>query len=142
MSARKSNKSVKPVQSDKTEGGVQSTEPVVVEPTEPVVPVVVGPTEAEIEATRIEKENKVVDLEAEIVKVSERLAELKKELRGLTKTKGSKKEGPTKMELATQLWKDNPGLARKDYVAKFMSELGLTLAGSRTYVQIIMTKNK
>lgn len=130
MAARKSNKSNVRVQSDKTEE--QTTAPVVV----------VGPTEEEIELARVEKENKIVDLESEIVKVSERLAELKKELRSLTKTSGAKKEGPTKMELATQYWKANQGLERKAYVAAFMSELGLTLAGARTYIQIIMTKNK
>lgn len=94
----------------------------------------------EMSQESIDKENRIVDLESQIIKVGELLAELKKEYRTLTKP--VKTDGPSKMELATQLWKDNPGLARKVYVEKFMSELGLTLAGSRTYIQLIMTKNK
>lgn len=125
MSARKSKKSEQ-VETIKEE--VMNTE-AVVEVVEP-----------EVSQEQIDKENRIVDLESEMVRLQDRIKDIRKELRGLESK--TKREGPTKMELATQFWKDNPGLARKDYVAKFQSELGLTLAGSKTYIQLIMSKNK
>jgi len=88
----------------------------------------------------IANEGKRLELESEQVKLQERLKEIRKELRALSGK--TKREGPTKMDRAVELWKAEPGLQRKDYIAKFQSELGLTLAGAKTYIQIIMKKNK
>lgn len=135
MAARQSKKAQQ-VQSEEVVDQNQTVEQV--EVTEPVVES--GSELVESTQADIDKENKIVDLESELVRLQDRIKEIRKELRGLESK--TKREGPTKMERAVQLWKDNPGLARKDYVSKFQSELGLTLAGARTYIQIIMTKNK
>ncbi|WP_028995857.1 hypothetical protein [Azonexus hydrophilus] len=141
MAARQSKKAQQ-VQSEEVVDQNQTVEQV--EVTEPVVEVVESGSELvqseETTQADIDKENKIVDLESEIVKLTERLSDLKKELRKLTKP--TKNDGPTKMELAVQYWKENQGKARKEYVEAFQKELGLTLAGARTYIQIIMTKNK
>lgn len=141
MAARQSKKAQQ-VQSEEVVDQNQTVEQV--EVTEPVVEVVESGSELvqseETTQADIDKENKIVDLESELVRLQDRIKDIRKELRGLESK--TKREGPTKMERAVQFWKDNPGLARKDYVEKFQSELGLTLAGARTYIQIITTKNK
>jgi len=76
----------------------------------------------------------------DIIAHQDQIKELRAELRKLESK--TKREGPTKMELAVEFFKNHPGLARKEYVEKFMSELGHIQAGARTYIQIIITKNK
>ena len=85
-------------------------------------------------------EGKRLELESEQTKLVERLKEIRKELRGLTGK--VKREGPTKMDRAVELYKADPSLARKDYITKFKDELGLTEAGAKTYIQIILKKHK
>lgn len=147
MSARKSNKSAQAQAQSETEvveapvvEVVEQVEVVEVPVVETVEPTTEEPVVEEQNQTDIEKENKIVDLESEIVKLSERLSDLKKELRSLTKP--AKTDGPTKMEVCIDLYKSNVGLARKDLVKLFMDLAGLTLAGARTYAQLILSKAK
>lgn len=88
----------------------------------------------------IEKENRIVDLESEVIRLQDRIKDIRKELRGLEGK--TKREGPTKMQLAVEYFNNHAGLARKEYVEAFQKELGLTLSGSRTYIQLIMKKSK
>ena len=44
-----------------------------------------------------------------------------------------KNKGPTKKERALAIMKKNPGLARKEYIEMFMTEIGMTKAGAGTY---------
>lgn len=88
----------------------------------------------------IEKENRIVDLESEMVRLQDRIKDIRKELRGLEGK--TKREGPTKMDNCREMYKENPGLARKEYVKLFMDKAGLSLAAARTYTQIILSKAK
>jgi hypothetical protein len=53
-----------------------------------------------------------------------------------------KKRSGTKMELALEIVKKNPNLARKEIIAKFISEAKLTKAGSATYYALVTNKLK
>lgn len=136
--SRKSNKQEETV--------VETTELVV--PMDVVEPAVeaVEPTAEVIEAVEpavehdYEKENKVLLLESEIVKLQDRIKEIRKELKGLESK--TKREGPTKMQLAVEYVENNRGLARKDYVDAFVKQLGLTVPGAKTYIQLILAKSK
>lgn len=43
----------------------------------------------------------------------------------------------SKMDRAIEIYHANPGLQRKDYIALFKSELGMTDAGASTYYQTV-----
>jgi hypothetical protein len=113
-----------------------------VEPTTDVVEVVEPTTDVVEPAVEhdYEKENKVLLLESEIVKLQDRIKEIRKELKGLESK--TKREGPTKMQLAVEYVENNRGLARKDYVDAFVKQLGLTAPGAKTYIQLILAKSK
>lgn len=81
---------------------------------------------------------RVLELESRITHLEEQLKAAKQEYRSLTK----KATTVSKMDLAKQYVADHPNLARKDYVAAFQTELGLTLAGSKTYAQLLLSKLK
>lgn len=145
MSSRKSNKftesEVEQVVETVVEDVVINTEAVV----EPEVidqsPVVEEQViNADVEQVEAERLNRVNDVEKQIIQHQESIKQLRSELKKLEGK--TKREGPTKMELATEYFKSHPGLARKEYVEAFMKELGLTQAGARTYIQLILTKNK
>lgn len=84
--------------------------------------------------------NRVNDLEKLIIEHQEAIKQLRSELRKLDGK--SKREGPTKMEICLNLWKENPGLSRKEYVELFINQASLTPAGARTYIQLILAKSK
>jgi len=81
---------------------------------------------------------RVLELETQITHLEEQLKAARQEYRSLTKPATT----VSKMDLAKQYVADHPNLARKDYVAAFQSELGLTVSGSKTYVQLILSKLK
>lgn len=92
------------------------------------------------EQTEVDRLNRVNDLEKQIIEHQETIKQLRSELRKLDGK--SKREGPTKMEMCVEIWKSNPGLSRKEYVELFINQAGLTPAGARTYIQLILAKNK
>lgn len=49
---------------------------------------------------------------------------------------------PSKMDKAVEIMKANPKLVRKDIIALFMSDAGLTKAGASTYYQLVQKKLK
>lgn len=55
------------------------------------------------------------------------------------KKDGSARDG-SKMALAIAIFQKSPNAVRKDVIAKFISEAGLTKAGSSTYFQLIKKK--
>jgi len=55
------------------------------------------------------------------------------------KDKGPARAG-SKMLAAMEVYKKNPNSVRKDVIAKFMADVGLTKAGSSTYYQLIKKK--
>ena len=87
-----------------------------------------------------ERLNRVNDIEKQIIQHQESIKQLRSELKKLEGR--TKREGPTKMESCLALYNDNPGLTRKEYVQMFQDKCGLTVAGARTYIQLIMSKNK
>ena len=97
-------------------------------------------SEADPEQTEMDRLNRVNDLEKQIIEHQETIKQLRSELRKLDGK--TKREGPTKMEICLEVWKSNPGLTRKEYVELFINQAGLTPAGSRTYIQLILAKNK
>lgn len=61
---------------------------------------------------------------------------------GKIKRVGKKGEGPTKLDLCRQIWKDNPNLPRKDMTAKFVSDAKCTPQGANTYYLSVQKENK
>jgi len=100
---------------------------------EPIISVDADQAEAE-------RLNRVNDLEKQIIQHQESIKQLRSELKKLEGK--TKREGPTKMELCLALYNENPGLTRKEYVQMFQDKCGLTVAGARTYIQLIISKNK
>jgi len=96
----------------------------------------------EVDAEQVEAEclNHINDLEKQIIQHQESIKQLRSELKKLEGK--TKREGPTKMESCLALYNENPGLSRKEYVQMFQDKCGLTLAGARTYIQLIISKNK
>lgn len=111
--------------------------PEIIETVETIEPVA---AEADPEQAEVDRLNRVNDLEMQIIEHQEAIKQLRSELRKLDCK--SKREGPTKMEMCIEIWKANPGLTRKEYVELFINQAGLTVAGGRTYVQLILAKNK
>lgn len=145
MSSRKSNKPVEVEAEQITEVPAADTaihtetfaEPEALEHTavveEPAI-------EVDAEQAEAERLNRVNDLEKQIIQHQESIKQLRTELK---KLEGKiKREGPTKMESCLALYNENLGLTRKEYVQMFQDKCGLTLAGARTYIQLIMSKNK
>ncbi len=112
-------------------------EPEVVEQSSAVEEPVVDINAEQAEAERL---NRVNDIEKQIIQHQESIKHLRSELKKLDGK--TKREGPTKMESCLALYNENPGLSRKEYVQMFQDQCGLTVAGSRTYVQLIISKNK
>mgnify|MGYP003622350608 CR=1 FL=1 len=96
--------------------------------------------EVDAEQAETERLNRVNDLEKQIIQHQESIKQLRSELKKLEGK--SKREGPTKMESCLALYNENAGLSRKEYVQMFQDKCGLTLAGARTYIQLIISKNK
>ena len=111
-------------------------EPEVVEESQAVEPV------ADVDPEQVEAErlNRLNDIEKQIIQHQESIKQLRSELKKLDGK--TKREGPTKMESCLALFNANPGLSRKEYVQMFQDQCGLTIAGSRTYSQLIISKNK
>ena len=105
------------------------------------LPVVEEPViNADVEQAEAERLNRVNDIEKQIIQHQESIKQLRSELKKLDGK--TKREGPTKMESCLALYNENPGLTRKEYVQMFQDKCSLTLAGARTYIQFIMSKNK
>lgn len=145
MSSRKSNKFV----SAEVEEIVEAVPENIVTETEELPaseiieqPQVVDEPAIEVDAEQAERGrlNRVNDLEKQIIQHQESIKQLRSELKKLEGK--SKREGPTKMESCLALYNENPGLTRKEYVQMFQDKCGLTLAGARTYIQLIISKNK
>ena len=96
--------------------------------------------EVDAEQAETERLNRVNDLEKQIIQHQDTIKQLRSELKKLEGK--SKREGPTKMESCLALYNENTGLSRKEYVQMFQDKCGLTLAGARTYIQLIISKNK
>ena len=145
MSSRKSNKFSDSEVEQVTESVVEDVvstveellEPEVVEQSSAVEKPVVDINAEQAEAERL---NRVNDIEKQIIKHQESIKQLRSELKKLDGK--TKREGPTKMESCLALYNENPGLSRKEYVQMFQDQCGLTVAGSRTYIQLIISKNK
>ncbi len=97
-------------------------------------------SEVDTEQTEVDRLNRVNDLEKQIIQHQEAIKQLRSELKKLDGK--AKREGPTKMEMCVEIWKSNPGLSRKEYVELFINQANLSPAGARTYVQLILAKNK
>ena len=144
MSSRKSNKfvgsEVEQVTEALTDDVATSIEdlpvPEVVEES-PAVELVADADPEQVEAERL---NRVNDIEKQIIEHQESIKQLRSELKKLDGK--TKREGPTKMESCLALFNANPGLSRKEYVQMFQDKCGLTVAGARTYIQLIISKNK
>jgi len=145
MSSRKSNKFV----SVEAEEVVEALPVNIVTDTEELPapeiieqPQVVEELAIEVDAEQAETErlNRVNDLEKQIIQHQESIKQLRAELKKLEGK--AKREGPTKMESCLALYNENRGLSRKEYVQMFQDKCGLTLAGARTYIQLIISKNK
>jgi hypothetical protein len=96
--------------------------------------------EVDAEQAETERLNRVNDLEKQIIQHQESIKQLRSELKKLEGK--TKRDGPTKMESCLALYNENTGLSRKEYVQMFQDKCGLTLAGARTYIQLIISKNK
>ena len=145
MSSRKSNKftesEVEQVVEVQTEDVISSVEELPEsEIFEQSTIVEESPIEADAEQVEAERLNRVNDLEKQIIQHQESIKQLRSELKKLEGK--TKREGPTKMESCLALYNENPGLTRKEYVQMFQDKCGLTVAGSRTYAQLIISKNK
>ena len=145
MSSRKSNKFVESEVEQVTEALVEDVVTGVEELQESEVieqsPVIEEPAiEADAEQTEAERLNRVNDIEKQIIQHQESIKQLRSELKRLEGK--TKREGPTKMELCLALYNENSGLSRKEYVQMFQDKCGLTVAGARTYIQLIISKNK
>lgn len=92
------------------------------------------------EQTEVDRLNRVNDLEKQIIEHQETIKQLRSELRKIDGK--TKREGPTKMETCVEIWNSNPGLTRKEYAELFISQANLTPAGAKTYIQLILAKNK
>lgn len=145
--SRKANK-FSGVESEAVEAVVEGQEVIADSAADPIVPVIIeavettetATDEADPEQTEVDRLNRVNDLEKQIIQHQESIKRLRSELRKLDGK--SKREGPTKMEMCVEIWKANPGLTRKEYVELFINQAGLTPAGGRTYIQLILAKNK
>ena len=145
MSSRKSNKSVESEVEQVAASLVENIVSNVEELPEPEAieqsPVIEEPVvEADAEQAEAERLNRVNDLEKQVIQHQESIKQLRSELKKLDGK--TKREGPTKMESCLALFNKNPGLTRKEYVQMFQDKCGLTVAGSRTYAQLIISKNK
>jgi hypothetical protein len=145
MSSRKSNKFTESEVEQIAETVVEDVLPTVEELPEPEVgeqsSVVDEPViNADSEQAEAERLNRVNDIEKQIIQHQDSIKQLRSELKKLDGK--TKREGPTKMESCLALYNENPGLSRKEYVQMFQDQCGLTVAGSRTYVQLIISKNK
>lgn len=145
MSSRKSNKFVESEVEQVTEALVEDVVTSVDEFPEAEVieqsPVDEEPAiDADTELAEAKRLNCVNDLEKQIIQHQESIKQLRSELKKLEGK--TKREGPTKMESCLALYNENPGLTRKEYVQMFQDKCGLTVAGARTYIQLIMSKNK
>lgn len=145
MSSRKSNKfsesEVEQVNEalveDVVTGVEELPEPEVVDQSPVVEEAVVDANPEQAEAERL---NRVNDLEKQIIQHQDSIKQLRSELKKLDGK--TKREGPTKMESCLALYNENTGLTRKEYVQMFQDKCGLTVAGARTYIQLIISKNK
>ena len=145
MSSRKSNKFIESEveqfietqTEDVVSGAEELPEPEVVEQSSAVEEPVVDINAEQAEAERL---NRVNDIEKQIIQHQESIKQLRSELKKLEGK--TKREGPTKMELCLALYNENSGLSRKEYVQMFQDKCGLTVAGARTYIQLIISKNK
>ncbi len=141
--------------SSKFFGSESEVDDVVVEEQETVIEAVSDPVEEIIETVEtidtvsseidpeqaeVDRLNRVNDLEKQIIEHQEAIKQLRSELRKLDGK--AKREGPTKMETCVEIWNANPGLSRKEYVELFISQANLTPAGAKTYIQLILAKNK
>lgn len=97
-------------------------------------------SEIDPEQAEVDRLNRVNDLEKQIIEHQEAIKQLRSELRKLDGK--AKREGPTKMETCVEIWNSNPGLTRKEYAELFISQANLTPAGAKTYIQLILAKNK
>ncbi len=152
MSSRKSNKFVaveaEQITEAPIEDAVRTVEDVITSGDEfPETEVVEQPSVIEEQVISIDPEqveaerlNRLNDIEKQIIQHQESIKQLRSELKKLDGK--TKREGPTKMESCLALYNENPGLSRKEYVQMFQDQCGLTVAGSRTYVQLIISKNK
>lgn len=61
---------------------------------------------------------------------------------GKIKRVGKKSEGPTKLDLCRQIWKDNTTLSRKDMIGKFISDAKCTKQGANTYYLLVQKENE
>lgn len=144
--SRKANK-FSGVESEVVEAVVEEQEAIVepvADPVEEIIETVetIEPVaaEADPEQAEVDRLNRVNYLEKQIIEHQEAIKQLRSELRKLDGK--VKREGPTKMEMCVEIWKANPGLTRKEYVELFINQANLTPAGSRTYIQLILAKNK
>lgn len=145
MSSRKSNKSAEVEVEQITEALIvvavanieELPEPEVLEQFPAVEEAAIEPDAEQAEADRL---NRVNDLEKQIIHHQESVKQLRSELKKLEGK--TKRDGPTKMDSCVAVYNENPGLTRKEYVQMFQDKCGLTLAGARTYIQLIMSKNK
>lgn len=144
--SRKANK-FSGVESEVVEAVVEEQEAIVEPVTDPVEEIIetvktieTVASETDPEQAEVDRLNCVNDLEKQVIEHQEAIKQLRSELRKLDGK--SKREGPTKMEICIEVWKANPGLSRKEYVELFINQAGLTPAGSRTYIQLILAKNK
>ena len=144
--SRKANK-FSGVESEVVEAVVEEQEAVaesVADPVEEIIETVEAietvSSEVDPDQAEVDRLNRVNDLEKQIIQHQEAIKNLRYELRKLDGK--AKRAGPTKMETCLEVWKSNPGLSRKEYVELFINQAGLTPAGSRTYCQLILAKNK
>jgi hypothetical protein len=145
MSSRKSNKFVETEVEQVVETVPENIFTDIEELPEPEVieqsPVIEEPViNADVEQAEEERLNRVNDLEKQIIQHQESIKKLRSELKKLDGK--TKREGPTKMESCLALYNENSGLSRKEYVQMFQDKCGLTVAGARTYIQLIISKNK
>jgi hypothetical protein len=145
MSSRKSNKFTESEVEQVTEAVVEDVVSTVEELQEPEVveqsPAVEEPViNVDAEQTEAERLNRVNDLEKQIIQHQDSIKQLRSELKKLDGK--TKREGPTKMESCLALFNANPGLSRKEYVQMFQDKCSLTVAGARTYTQLILSKHK
>ena len=145
MSSRKSNKSIETEVEQVTEEQVEyvsiASDEIANSEVFKKSPVVEEPViEVDTEQAEVERLNRVNDLEKQIIQHQESIKQLRSELKKLEGK--TKREGPTKMESCLALYNENTGLTRKEYVQMFQDKCGLTVAGARTYIQLIISKNK
>jgi hypothetical protein len=87
-------------------------------------------------------EEEILKLEAEINTLKEQLKEKVLALRKLNGEAKKADKEPSKMDLAKSMYYSMAGSQRKDVIAAFMNEIGLTKAGASTYYQILFSKDK